>query len=55
MTGADSNSDEQALDLVTGQREQVVRSRTAGVFVGTDNGGKAWASMAMVTHRTQEG
>ncbi len=34
----DGDRDEQALDLVAGQRYQVSRPGTAGVFVGSDDG-----------------
>jgi hypothetical protein len=47
--------DELALDLVAGQRDQVVRPGMAGVFVGTGHREEGVASMARVTQRVQEG
>jgi hypothetical protein len=38
VEGLDNECDEQALDLVAGQRDQPVRSGVAGVFVGADDG-----------------
>jgi F420-0:gamma-glutamyl ligase len=51
VEGLDDDCDEQALDLVVGQRDQPVRSGVAGVFVGEEG----MASMARVTQRVQEG
>ncbi|GAA2436722.1 hypothetical protein GCM10010191_59410 [Actinomadura vinacea] len=36
--GLDDKHREQALDLVTGERDQPVRGGMAGVFVGADDG-----------------
>ena len=38
MSGLDDQSDEQALDLVAGERYEAVRCRLAGVLVCSDDG-----------------
>lgn len=40
VVGLDDERDEQALDLVAGQRDQPVWGGFAGVFVGADDGGE---------------
>lgn len=37
VDGPDNQRDEQALDLVAGERDQVVRAAVAGVFAGADD------------------
>jgi hypothetical protein len=34
----DGNGDEQSLDLIAGQRDQIVGSRPVGMLVGSDDG-----------------
>ncbi|KOV77327.1 hypothetical protein ADL01_15930 [Streptomyces sp. NRRL WC-3618] len=40
VDGLDDERDEQALDLVAGQRDQALRGGVTGVFIGADDGQK---------------
>jgi hypothetical protein len=51
----DGESEEQALNLVAGQRDQAVRSWPVGVFVGADDGAEGIGQDASEPQRMQDG